>query len=77
MHAKATDSIVDLDQVRFRWPGQASDVIAIDELRLRAGEHLFVRGASGSGKTTLLNLLAGIHTPTSGKVRLLGTDRST
>ena len=66
--------VVSLDHVSFRWPGQASDLITIDELRLPAGEHLFVRGASGSGKTTLLNLLAGIHTPTSGEIRLLGTD---
>ncbi len=69
--------VVALDQVRFRWPGQASDTVAIDELRLDAGEHLFVRGASGSGKTTLLNLLAGIHTPTGGQIRLLGTDLAT
>lgn len=66
--------VVELDQVTFRWPGQTSDTIAIDELRLRPGEHLFVRGASGSGKTTLLNLLAGIHVPSSGDLRLLGTD---
>ena len=67
-------AVVTLNQVKFRWPGQTSDTVAIEELRLNAGEHLFVRGASGSGKTTLLNLLAGIHTPTSGEVRLLGTD---
>lgn len=66
--------VVELDQVRFRWPNQVSDVVAIDELSLAAGEHLFVRGASGSGKTTLLNLLAGIHVPSHGKLRILGTD---
>ncbi|MCP3974047.1 MAG: ABC transporter ATP-binding protein [bacterium] len=66
--------VVSLDHVRFCWPGQTSDTIAIDELQLHAGEHLFVRGSSGSGKTTLLNLLAGIHTPTEGKIQLLGTD---
>lgn len=63
-----------LDNVTFRWPGQSTDIVDIDALELRAGEHLFVRGSSGSGKTTLLNLLAGVHTPTSGTVRLLGTD---
>lgn len=67
-------SVVTLDGVRFRWPGQASDIVAIDELTLNAGDHLFVRGASGSGKTTLLSLLTGINTPTSGEIRLLGTD---
>lgn len=71
---KADVPVITLDGVRFRWPGQPADVIAIDELQLDAGEHLFVRGASGSGKTTLLNLLAGIHTPTAGQIRLLGTD---
>ena len=68
-----TDAVIELDQVTFRWPGHAADTVAIDELHLKSGEHLFVRGASGSGKTTLLNLLAGIHTPTTGEVRLLGT----
>lgn len=69
--------VVALDQLRFRWSGQASDTVAIDALELTAGEHLFVRGASGSGKTTLLNLLAGVHTPTSGTIRILGTDLAT
>ena len=70
----AAQPIVELDQVTFRWPGRSEDTIAIDELRINAQQHLFVRGASGSGKTTLLNLLAGIHVPSSGTVKLLGTD---
>lgn len=70
-------NVVSLERVRFRWPGQDSDIIDIDELRLRAGEHLFVRGSSGSGKTTLLNMLSGVQTPSSGTIRLLGTDLAT
>ncbi len=66
--------VISLEAIRFRWPGQSVDLIDIDELSLKPGEHLFVRGASGSGKTTLLNLLAGVHAPTDGVVRLLGTD---
>jgi putative ABC transport system ATP-binding protein len=68
--------VVGLDRVRFRWPGQTSDIVSINELSLDGGEHLFVRGSSGSGKTTLLNLLCGVHTPSSGTIRLLGTDLS-
>ena len=35
---------------------------------------LLVTGLSGAGKSTLLALLAGLDTPTSGRVRLAGTD---
>ena len=41
------DEVVRLDRVRFRWPGQTSDIVSIDELSLGVGERLFVRGASG------------------------------
>jgi putative ABC transport system ATP-binding protein len=38
------------------------------------GESITVVGASGSGKSTLLGLLAGLDTPTSGRVWLAGVD---
>jgi putative ABC transport system ATP-binding protein len=38
------------------------------------GESLAVIGASGSGKSTLLGLLAGLDTPTDGKVFIDGID---
>ena len=68
-----TDPIVQLREIRFRWPGQAHDLLQIPELRVQQGEHLFIRGPSGSGKTTLLNLLAGVNVPTVGSVTILGT----
>ena len=39
-----------------------------------AGETVAIVGASGAGKSTLLALLAGLDTPTSGKVLLAGAD---
>jgi putative ABC transport system ATP-binding protein len=42
-----------------------------------SGESAAIVGASGAGKSTLLALLAGLDTPTSGKVLLAGEDLTT
>lgn len=68
-----TESIIELQDVRFRWPEQDEDLLHIPELVVKRGEHLFIKGPSGSGKTTLLNLLTGINLPNSGSVAVLGT----
>jgi putative ABC transport system ATP-binding protein len=43
-------------------------------MEIRDGELMVILGPSGSGKSTLLNLVGGMDTPTSGSVRLKGTD---
>lgn len=63
--------VIELHDLRFCWPNQASNTLSLDELIVMQGEHLFIRGASGSGKTTLLNLLAGILTPNRGQLQVL------
>ena len=68
-----SDAIIHMQDVRFRWPGQNTDLLHIPELIVRKGENLFIQGPSGSGKTTLLNLLTGINLPNSGSVAVLET----
>lgn len=50
------------------------EVRAVDDvsLQVRRGEFLSIVGASGSGKSTILNLLAGLDTPTSGRIEVDG-----
>jgi putative ABC transport system ATP-binding protein len=43
-------------------------------LQVTAGERLAIVGSSGSGKSTLLGLLAGLDSPTSGKVLINSED---
>src|SRR3954469_3639098 len=43
-------------------------------LDIAAAETVAIVGTSGAGKSTLLALLAGLDTPTSGRIALAGTD---
>jgi predicted ABC-type transport system involved in lysophospholipase L1 biosynthesis ATPase subunit len=43
-------------------------------LDIAAAESVAIVGASGAGKSTLLALLAGLDTPTSGRITLAGAD---
>lgn len=65
---------VELNQLRFSWPGAQSPLLSIPNLSLQRGERVLLRGASGSGKSTLLSLIAGIHTTGVGQVKVLGHD---
>jgi putrescine transport system ATP-binding protein len=48
-------------------------VDAVD-LTIRKGEIFSILGASGSGKTTLLRMLAGLETPSAGRIEIDGVD---
>ncbi len=48
------------------------DVLRNIDLAVQEGEFLVLLGFSGSGKTTLINLMAGLTTPTSGRVTFRG-----
>ncbi|MBN8871822.1 MAG: sn-glycerol-3-phosphate ABC transporter ATP-binding protein UgpC [Rhodospirillales bacterium] len=51
-----------------------TEVLRRIDLSLADGEMLVIVGASGCGKSTLLRLVAGLETPTEGRILLDGTD---
>jgi putative ABC transport system ATP-binding protein len=59
--------------LRFGY-GTGQDVLHIPELRVDAGERVFLYGPSGSGKTTLLGLVAGVLSGARGRLSVLGAD---
>ena len=61
-----------LESLRHAYNGQ--EVLTLDDWRAAQGQHWLVLGPSGSGKTTLLHILAGILTPSEGRVSLAGQD---
>jgi len=61
-----------LNDLSFTWPRQAEPALALNALRIEAGQQVFVSGPSGSGKSTLLAIIGGIITPQRGSVEVLG-----
>ena len=55
-------------------PTHRVDILKGIDLHIPRSQFVAIMGPSGSGKSTLLGLLAGLDTPTSGKVILDGTD---
>lgn len=71
-----THGTLHIQDLRFRFPGQSSDLFHIENLSLPQGSTFGVRGSSGAGKTTLLHCVAGIE-PASGKLCWGDNDLST
>lgn len=65
--------LIVFDRVSFRYPETDTDVFTDLSITLPSGIVSLV-GQNGTGKSTLLLLAAGSLLPTSGSVRIMGTD---
>jgi ATP-binding cassette, subfamily B, bacterial len=65
---------VRFEDVRFRYPTSAGDVLSGVRLELRAGTSTALVGVNGAGKSTVVSLLARLRDPTAGRITVDGAD---
>ena len=65
---------VEFQNVSFRYPGTARDILQNVSFTIRPGETVALVGLNGAGKTTLIKLLMRLYDPTAGRILLDGKD---
>jgi putative ABC transport system ATP-binding protein len=73
-HLNREEPIIEAQDVAksFRTQAGTVDLFRNLDLRIHPGESLAIIGRSGAGKSTLLSLLAGLDTPSSGRILFAG-----
>ncbi len=71
-----SDPIIAVDHITKQVPDPGGPLTILHDISftLLRQQSAAIVGASGSGKSTLLSIIAGLDTPTTGSVRLAGTD---
>ena len=72
MNTTKKESLLEINQLQFRWPKMPNDCLLIDHFVLQKQETIFLYGPSGCGKSTFLSLVAGVLTAYQGSIQLLG-----
>ncbi|MGH9366626.1 MAG: ABC transporter ATP-binding protein [Thermoanaerobaculia bacterium] len=72
-------ALIDIEHVKKVYQRDQIQIPVLEDIDLEVpeGEYVALMGPSGSGKTTLLNLIAGIDSPTRGRIVIGGRDIAT
>lgn len=71
-----SEAIIEVERVTKQVADSTGTLTILHEINfaLQARESVAIVGASGSGKSTLLSIIAGLDVPSTGSVKLAGTD---
>lgn len=67
-----TDTIIEFDNVTFKYNDNASPALDNVSFKIKKGETIGIIGGTGSGKTTIVNLINRFYDTTEGSVYYLG-----
>lgn len=73
---KARCETIELQGLKYKYEGSREEAgfsIGPIDLKVEAGELVFITGGNGSGKTTFAKILCGLYAPDDGEIRLDGT----
>lgn len=65
-------SVIEIDNVTFRYPKVETEVLSKVSLTIKRGQHIAIVGENGAGKSTFIKLLMGLYDPTEGEIRIDG-----
>ena len=70
-----SETLVELNDVSLKYHTAQGETTALENVsfQIKKGEFIVLVGPSGCGKTTILSLIAGILTPTHGKILFQGS----
>ncbi len=66
--------IIEFDQVSKEFPGASRPAVSQVSLDVQEGHLVVLLGPSGCGKTTLMKMVNRLYEPTSGQIRVGGTE---
>ncbi len=65
---------IEFEHVSFRYPGSGKMALEDVSFQIAPGEKVSFVGSNGAGKTTIVKLLLRMYEPTSGTIKVGGTD---
>lgn len=71
---EAAKGTVAFENVSFRYPGAADDVLSGISFTVNSGETTAIIGATGSGKTSIVNLILRFYDASGGRILVDGAD---